>query len=201
MYYYLYEIKNKLNGMIYIGIHKTKNLNDGYMGSGKILTSAINKYGKDNFEKTVLKFFENEEAMRAAEASYVDESFLARDDVYNLVAGGGCGWSYVNEKYKTKPKSQETCDKISKTLRENYPETTREAVRAAAKKPKSEEQKRKTSLRMTGKKHREYGPMSSDQKALFSNLIWINNKIENKRINKNLPVPDGWEKGRIKRVQ
>ena len=32
-FHYLYKIKNKLNEKIYIGIHSTENINDGYMGS------------------------------------------------------------------------------------------------------------------------------------------------------------------------
>lgn len=33
--YYIYRITNKVNGKTYIGQHKYKDLNDGYMGSGK----------------------------------------------------------------------------------------------------------------------------------------------------------------------
>ena len=164
MYYYLYEIKNKLNGMVYVGIHKTKNINDGYMGSGKAIGNAIKKHGIENFEKTILANFDNEESMRLAEEMHVNDNFLARPDVYNIVNGGGCGWKYVNELYPNKPKTEEHRKKISETLKANYPEHTREAVRAAAKKPKSDEQKRKTSLAMKGRKNREYGPVSEETK-------------------------------------
>ncbi len=36
-YYTIYKITNIINGMIYIGKHQTKDVNDGYMGSGKHL--------------------------------------------------------------------------------------------------------------------------------------------------------------------
>lgn len=87
MYYILYQITNKLNSKIYVGVHKTKDLEDGYMGSGKVIKAAIAKHGIENFEKKILKTFNNADDMFAAEAALVTEEFLAREDVYNLRRG------------------------------------------------------------------------------------------------------------------
>jgi dissimilatory sulfite reductase (desulfoviridin) alpha/beta subunit len=91
MFYYLYQITNNLNGKIYVGVHKTKDMNDGYMGSGKIIRSAITKHGISNFSKVILETFENAEAMYAREKEVVNEEFLLREDTYNIRRGGTGG--------------------------------------------------------------------------------------------------------------
>jgi|APCry1669190646_1035306.scaffolds.fasta_scaffold29194_2 group I intron endonuclease len=105
MYYYLYRITNLANNKMYVGIHKTADLNDGYMGSGKLLALAIKKYGIDNFQKEILEFFPNYKDALAKEKEIVNEEFLTRDDVYNLRRGGNGGFDYINkhkEQYREK---------------------------------------------------------------------------------------------------
>lgn len=94
-YYLIYQIRNKLNGMIYIGQHQTDNINDDYMGSGIRIQRAIEKYGVDNFEKTILFECSSEEEMNKKEAEIVNEDFIARDDVYNITLGGRGGWNHI----------------------------------------------------------------------------------------------------------
>ena len=97
MHYYLYEIRNNLNGKIYVGVHKAKSLDDGYMGSGKIIRRAIMKHGISNFSKVILETFENAKAMYAREKEVVSKEFLEREDVYNLRRGGFGGFEYINK--------------------------------------------------------------------------------------------------------
>ena len=53
MNYLIYKITNTVNNKIYVGCHKTQNVNDNYMGSGKILQHAIAKYGISKFTKEI----------------------------------------------------------------------------------------------------------------------------------------------------
>ena len=97
MHYYLYEIKNDINGKIYVGVHKTKVMDDGYMGSGKAIKAAILKYGFNNFTKTVLETFNSSDSMYAREKEVVNEEFIKnRNSVYNLKEGGVGGFDKTN---------------------------------------------------------------------------------------------------------
>lgn len=105
MLYYLYQITNLVNRKIYVGVHKTKSLNDGYMGSGKIIDKAIKAYGINNFKKDILEMFDNAESMYAREKEIVTEEFLSREDVYNLRRGGDGGFDFINKKLTIKDRS------------------------------------------------------------------------------------------------
>lgn len=97
MYYYLYKITNIINNKIYVGVHKTNNIDDGYMGSGKGIKNAIKKYGLSNFRKDIIEYFDNEELMYDREISIVNKTFLLREDVYNMKLGGPANFYYVNK--------------------------------------------------------------------------------------------------------
>jgi group I intron endonuclease len=117
MFYYLYQITNLVNNKIYIGVHKTENLNDDYMGSGKVIKDAIKKYGIDNFKKDILEHFDNSDAMYEREKEIVTDEFLLREDVYNLRRGGFGGFDYLNSK-----KTFEDRSKMGKRCHELHPD-------------------------------------------------------------------------------
>lgn len=96
MYYIIYQTTNKVNNKIYVGAHKTQNLDDGYIGSGKMLHRAIEKYGRESFERKVLFICADEYQMYQKEHEIVNEDFVKRTDTYNMKRGGLGGWDHVD---------------------------------------------------------------------------------------------------------
>lgn len=89
----VYKITNLKNQKTYIGCHRTYNVNDSYMGSGKLIKSAIKKHGLKFFSKTILFNFDNEKDMLIKEIELI--SLLKPE--YNLHEGGLGGWDYMNK--------------------------------------------------------------------------------------------------------
>lgn len=88
MYHYFYKITNLINGKFYYGVHNTNNLEDGYMGSGKLLHKAYNKYGIENFNKEILKYFDTMDEAFQYEHQIVNEEMINNPDCYNIQIGG-----------------------------------------------------------------------------------------------------------------
>lgn len=97
MFYMIYRITNLINNKTYIGKHQTKNLDDGYMGSGKLLRRAIKKYGVENFKKEILHVVDTEAEMNAKEKELV----VLGEMSYNLCSGGQGGFGYINQQPST----------------------------------------------------------------------------------------------------
>lgn len=93
----VYKTTNLINDKIYVGVHKTNEPNDDYLGSGFALRLAIDKYGRHNFKKEILYIFQNMEDAYLKESEIVNKDFVKRSDTYNLVVGGtNYGWHFSN---------------------------------------------------------------------------------------------------------
>ena len=126
---------NLINNKKYIGMHHGSE-DDDYLGSGKLLTRAIKKYGKENFKREILEFVDNQKQLEELEKFYIKKYNATNDrNFYNIHVGGNGGNTIAGytpeqkEQYRLKmrdallncenppygkPLSQEAKDKISK---------------------------------------------------------------------------------------
>ena len=213
MYYIIYKVTNKINGKIYIGSHKTKDLNDNYMGSGKYLVHSQNLHGLENFEKEILFVFDNPEEMYTKEAEIVNTDFIAEENTYNLKIGGHGGFDYINntgkhiypkhkeqaiislkggrKKLKKLRLDDEWSLKNSKNLSSGVQKYYKDGgLNGFSDKKHSEDTKNKIGLKSA--KHQKGNGNSQ------YNTMWIYSQSEkqSKKIRKNEIIPDGWIKGR-----
>ena len=208
MFYLIYKVTNLINGKIYIGSHKTTDIDDTYMGSGKYLLHAQKKHGIENFKKEILFVFDNPEDMFDKEAELVNETFLSEENTYNLKLGGFGGFNYINSSGKNlygnngKPgyggenlskgwdreKSSEEFEKISNTLKEGFKSGRLTPSFLGRKHNADTIQKLKGHSRQQGEKNSQYGT------CWVTHPIFGNKKIGKQKLDNYIQL--GYNSGR-----
>jgi group I intron endonuclease len=90
----IYKTTNLINGKIYIG--KDKHDNPKYLGSGKRLNSAIQKYGQESFLKEIIEYCNSEKHMLEREKYWINHfDSTNRLFGYNLTKGGEGGDTFT----------------------------------------------------------------------------------------------------------
>ena len=123
MRFIVYLTTNLTNGKKYIGSHATEDINDGYLGSGRIFLKALQKYGKENFKREILHECENIHQARKLEAPNIIKYKTLVPKGYNVNENGGWGYNgithgpltrkRISEALKGKPCPEERRKRIS----------------------------------------------------------------------------------------
>lgn len=212
MYYLIYKTTNNITGKFYIGTHKTNNKNDNYMGSGKYLNYALQKYGLENFTKEILFEYNNADDMFAKEAEIVNEDFLASENTYNLKKGGTGGFDYINQNELYKKGWKNRTEESIRKMRDSGSVGGKKSVvlekgfhNSDNRKDgwKSEEQKincLKASMTTEANNKRketfQHIKHQSGNKNSQFGTIWITDGVISRKIKSIDAIPNGWKRGR-----
>ena len=137
MYYTVYKTINIVNDKEYVGFHKIKSLDnirfessengsifdDGYLGSGKLIKLALEKYGPMNMRQELILVTESKEEAENLEREIVCREWVDSDDNYNLVIGGNVTILLGEQNgFFGKSHSKETIENIQESRNKTYSE-------------------------------------------------------------------------------
>lgn len=147
MYGFIYITTNTINGKRYLGQRKYSNGWKSYLGSGKSLSKAIEKYGKSNFKREIIKEVETPEELNRLEYEFSRKYNVVKSRYwYNQCYGGGAtnGFKF----------SEESKRKLSNSLKGKMKGERNPMYGVSI--PCSEEKKRMLSKRFSGKGNNMY---------------------------------------------
>lgn len=98
MFGYIYETTNLINSKKYIG-QKTSNmfLDKEYLGSGKFIKRAIEKYGKENFKVRLIEECNSKEDLDNREIYWINYYNAVKSKEYYNISKGGEHWNLSSE--------------------------------------------------------------------------------------------------------
>jgi len=167
--HYIYLTTNKINGKRYIGRCSNRYAwNAGYLGSGKWLKMAIEKYGEENFERTVIEevYGDLHEAVVAEETWIAYYNAKHDRSFYNLSENGGGFDKGDKHTEATKKQISESTSKAMKAKGRDFYENRNHSGtgRAPSNKGKKFEKGTSEYERRYGSKSWAYRPRHTSQK-------------------------------------
>lgn len=87
---YIYRTTNLVNGKMYIG-KRHGYFNPKYLGSGKLIKQAVDKYGPENFKVEQLCLAYSREELLKLEEKYIEDFDAVNDCQYYNIESGGYG--------------------------------------------------------------------------------------------------------------
>lgn len=106
---YIYKTTNLINGKVYIG-KSEREFTTEYLGSGVLLSKAIEKYGKENFKVELIEDCDTLDTLNDREKFWINE--YMGDNCYNIAEGGSGGNTMSNH-----PNKKSIYSRVSNSLK------------------------------------------------------------------------------------
>lgn len=192
MIWRIYKYTNIITGQSYVG-QTTMNVNDrarkdgkGY-GQGTPFREAIDKYGFDNFEQSILRLCTLQEEADQYERYFIEKYNSVYPNGYNLESGGKAG-QHLHIRTKQNISKSQT-ELMTVEHRQLISERTKEAMTPEVRQLISE----RTKEAMNKPEVRQR--MSESLKGNLLGTKWWNNGVKNVRA---YSCPEGFVPGRLK---
>lgn len=197
-YHYIYRTTCKITNKYYIGLHSASEINDGYLGSGKILKRSVNKYGKDNHIFEILEFCEDRKTLHIKEAEIVNSILLTDPLCMNLATGGSGSKNDTHRKtgWKMPPMSDSHRQNmiIARNNRAPYSEETRKKMSESHKNlVRTDEHKENNRLAVKNSEKFQTKMKSTEHRQIMSDRT---KAAHEKRKAAGLPNKGGWCKSK-----
>ena len=222
LYGYIYETTNNVNGMKYIGMHKSETFDENYKGSGILITRALKKYGSKNFTCRILKECLTREELYNSEKEIILEFDAVNSDKYYNIAPGGQGGDLLADlplEVQTELRSKQLEHLTTKGRiwitngveeRMIYPEELNRFIEMGFTKgkiPFTEEHKKRISRPGINVGRRWHKSQESKDKVRGKNnpmwnstFRWVNDGVRNYRWKLDKEIPYGYVFGKIRRT-
>jgi hypothetical protein len=138
LFYTIYRTVNIANNKEYVGFHRIESLDDilcessengsifydGYLGSGKLMKRALQKYGPLNMRQELILATEDQKEAEDLEKEIVCYEWVMSDENYNLSIGGNVTILFGEHNgFFGKKHTKETIEKIQRKRKETYDKT------------------------------------------------------------------------------
>lgn len=213
-YHYIYKTTCLVTGKFYVGMHSTDNLDDGYLGSGKILNYSRKKHGDQNHKKEIIEMCPSREALKLREREIVNEQLLADSLNMNLKYGGDGGGKLWNQQHSEKfhkagyraMMAIKDLSAASKKAWSNHREKMEVTCKATLIRVQPKAVIAAASERSNEKRKATFAAIGHQQgtKNSMSGKIWMTkdgiSKPQPKHLMEEL-INCGWEKGRVLKIR
>ena len=203
-FHFIYKTTNLLNNKFYIGMHSTSNLKDGYIGSGTRLRHSIRKHGIDNFKFEIIEWCDDRETLVKREKEIITEEHINDENCYNLKFGGLGGGKFYSEEHQFKCSQAAGIKHRERMLndseyRKNFSKKTSESNKIRHQQGNLKPIHERYSW--VGKKHKTetIEKIKNSRKGQGFGVTnsqygtkWITNGKENKKIKKDVELPENW---------
>jgi group I intron endonuclease len=167
-FHVIYKTTCIVTGKFYLGMHSTDNLDDGYLGSGSILSRSIKKYGKEKHTYEVLEFLPDRKTLSLREEQLITPELRANPMCMNIRTGGTGNQPGKALKEETKTKMSASLKQMWEKLKASgyqKPKQSPEQIANRVAKNTGQKRSEETKQRMKEAQARHYATVTPEKRA------------------------------------